>query len=239
MNIEEFSNEFVNQAKKMNIEINDNQIKKFYDYMNLLIEWNDKINLTAITEPKEVIVKHFIDSILAAKYIKDNSSIIDVGTGAGFPGIPLKIFNDSYKITLLDSLNKRTIFLQEVIEKLGLENMEVIHGRAEDYAQDKKYREMYDYAISRAVAPLNILLEYLVPYTRIDGSVIAMKGSNAEQELIEAKNAINKLGAEVREKSVVQLPDDSGERYILVLGKKEHTNKTYPRKAGTPKKNPL
>ena len=239
MNIEEFSNEFVNQAKKMNIEINDNQIKKFYEYMNLLIEWNDKINLTAITEPKEVIVKHFIDSILAAKYIKDNSSIIDVGTGAGFPGIPLKIFNDGYKITLLDSLNKRTIFLQEVIDKLGLENMEVIHGRAEDYAQDKKYREMYDYAISRAVAPLNILLEYLVPYTRIDGSVIAMKGSNAEQELIEAKNAINKLGAEVREKSVVQLPDDSGERYILVLGKKEHTNKTYPRKAGTPKKNPL
>ena len=239
MNIEEFSNEFVNQAKKMNIEINDNQIKKFYEYMNLLIEWNDKINLTAITEPKEVIVKHFIDSILAAKYIKDNSSIIDVGTGAGFPGIPLKIFNDSYKITLLDSLNKRTIFLQEVIDKLGLENMEVVHGRAEDYAQDKKYREMYDYAISRAVAPLNILLEYLVPYTRIDGSVIAMKGSNAEQELIEAKNAINKLGAEVSEKSVVQLPDDSGERYILVLGKKEHTNKTYPRKAGTPKKNPL
>ncbi len=239
MNIEEFSNEFVNQAKKMNIEINNNQIKKFYEYMNLLIEWNDKINLTAITEPKEVIVKHFIDSILAAKYIKDNSSIIDVGTGAGFPGIPLKIFNDGYKITLLDSLNKRTIFLQEVIDKLGLENMEVVHGRAEDYAQDKKYREMYDYAISRAVAPLNILLEYLVPYTRIDGSVIAMKGSNAEQELIEAKNAINKLGAEVREKSVVQLPDDSGERYILVLGKKEHTNKTYPRKAGTPKKNPL
>ena len=239
MNIEEFSNEFVNQAKKMNIEINDNQIKKFYEYMNLLIEWNDKINLTAITEPKEVIVKHFIDSILAAKYIKDNSSIIDVGTGAGFPGIPLKIFNDSYKITLLDSLNKRTIFLQEVIDKLGLENMEVIHGRAEDYAQDKKHREMYDYAISRAVAPLNILLEYLVPYTRIDGSVIAMKGSNAEQELIEAKNAINKLGAEVREKSVIQLPDDSGERYILVISKKEHTNKTYPRKAGTPKKNPL
>ena len=239
MNIEEFSNEFVNQAKKMNIEINDNQIKKFYEYMNLLIEWNDKINLTAITEPKEVIVKHFIDSILAAKYIKDNSSIIDVGTGAGFPGIPLKIFNDSYKITLLDSLNKRTIFLQEVIDKLGLENMEVIHGRAEDYAQDKKHREMYDYAISRAVAPLNILLEYLVPYTRIDGSVIAMKGSNAEQELIEAKNAINKLGAEVREKSVIQLPDDSGERYILVISKKEHTNKIYPRKAGTPKKNPL
>ena len=144
MNIEEFSNEFVNQAKKMNIEINDNQIKKFYEYMNLLIEWNDKINLTAITEPKEVIVKHFIDSILAAKYIKDNSSIIDVGTGAGFPGIPLKIFNDSYKITLLDSLNKRTIFLQEVIEKLGLENMEVIHGRAEDYAQDKNYSTYLD-----------------------------------------------------------------------------------------------
>ena len=239
MNIEEFSNEFVKQAERMNIEINDSKIKKFYEYMNLLIEWNDKINLTAITEPKEIIVKHFIDSILAAKYIKDNSSIIDVGTGAGFPGIPLKICNDSYKITLLDSLNKRTIFLQEVVNKLGLDNVEVIHGRAEDYAQDKKYREMYDCAISRAVAPLNILLEYLVPYTRVDGSIIAMKGSNAEQELIEAKNAINKLGAEVREKGGIQLPDDSGERFILVFGKKEHTNKIYPRKAGTPKKNPL
>ncbi|MBR2703870.1 MAG: 16S rRNA (guanine(527)-N(7))-methyltransferase RsmG [Clostridia bacterium] len=239
MNIEEFSNEFVKQAEKVDIKINENQIKKFYDYMNLLIEWNDKINLTAITEPKEVIVKHFIDSILAAKYIKDDSSIIDVGTGAGFPGIPLKIFNNNYKITLLDSLNKRTIFLQEVVNKLGLENVEIIHGRAEDYAQDKKYREMYDYAISRAVAPLNILLEYLVPYTKVDGCVIAMKGSNAEQELVEAKNAINKLGAEAREKDIIQLPEDSGERYILVFGKKEHTNKIYPRKAGTPKKSPL
>lgn len=239
MNIEEFSNEFVKQAERMNIEINDSKIKKFYEYMNLLIEWNDKINLTAITEPKEVIVKHFIDSILAAKYIKDGSSIIDVGTGAGFPGIPLKILNDSYKLTLLDSLNKRTIFLQEVVNKLELDNIEVIHGRAEDYAHEKKYREMYDCAISRAVAPLNILLEYLIPYASIDGCIIAMKGSNAEQELLDARNAANKLGANLREKSVVQLPDDSGERHILIFGKKEHTNKVYPRKAGTPKKNPL
>lgn len=239
MNIEEFSNEFVKQAERMNIEINDSKIKKFYEYMNLLIEWNDKINLTAITEPKEVIVKHFIDSILAAKYIKDGSAVIDVGTGAGFPGIPLKIFNDSYKLTLLDSLNKRTIFLQEVVNKLELDNIEVIHGRAEDYAHEKKYREMYDCAISRAVAPLNILLEYLIPYASIDGCIIAMKGSNAEQELLDARNAANKLGANLREKSVVQLPDDSGERHILIFGKKEHTNKVYPRKAGTPKKNPL
>ena len=239
MNIEDFSKEFVKQADKMDIKISDNQIKMFYEYMNLLIEWNEKINLTAIIEPKEVIVKHFIDSIIAAKYIKEGSSIIDVGTGAGFPGIPLKIYNDSYKVTLLDSLNKRTIFLQEVVNKLGLKDIEIIHGRAEDYAQDNKYREMFDYAISRAVAPLNILLEYLVPYTKVDGSIIAMKGSNAEQEFIEAQNAINKLGAEAREKNIVQLPEDSGERYILVFGKKEHTNKIYPRKAGTPKKSPL
>ena len=239
MNKEEFLNEFKKQAGLANIEINDNQVSMFYEYMNLLLEWNEKINLTAITEPKEVIVKHFIDSILAAQFIKSESSIIDVGTGAGFPGIPLKIMNESLNLTLLDSLNKRTIFLQEVVNRLNLKNVTIIHGRAEDIAQDNKHREMYDYAISRAVAPLNILLEYLVPYTRVNGNIIAMKGSSAEEEIDIAKNAINKLNVSIREKAVKQLPDESGERYILVFNKEKKTDKIYPRKAGTPKKNPL
>jgi len=239
MNIEEFSNIFIDEAKKVDIELNEKQIVLFYKYMEMLLEWNEKINLTAITEVKEIVVKHFIDSILVAKFIKPESKIIDVGTGAGFPGIPLKIYNESYKLTLLDSLNKRTIFLQEVVKELGLENVEIIHGRAEDYAQDMKYREIYDYAISRAVAPLNILLEYLVPYTCVNGTVIAMKGNNAEEEIKNAQNAMNKLCVNIREKEKIELPDNSGERFILVFEKKQKTNKIYPRKAGTPKKNPL
>ena len=239
MNIEEFSKIFYKTAQEADIKIDESQVEKFYKYMNLLIEWNEKINLTAITNPKEIIVKHFIDSILIGKCIKNGSTIIDVGTGAGFPGIPLKIFNESYKITLLDSLNKRTIFLKEVIDVLGLKNVEIIHGRAEDYAQDNKYREMYDYAISRAVAPLNVLLEYLVPYTKVGGNIIAMKGSNAEQEIVEAQKAIDKLFVKITEKSSIELPENYGERFILIFSKEKSTNKIYPRKAGTPKKNPL
>lgn len=239
MNKEEFIIEFKKQANLASIDINDTQISMFYEYMLLLLEWNEKINLTAITEPKDVIVKHFIDSILAGKYIKSASSIIDVGTGAGFPGIPLKIMDESLSLTLLDSLNKRTIFLQEVIDKLNLNDVTIIHGRAEDVAQDNKHREMYDYAISRAVAPLNILLEYLVPYTKVNGNVIAMKGSNAEEEVDLAQNAIKKLNVNIREKAIKKLPDNSGERFIIIFNKDKKTDKIYPRKAGTPKKSPL
>lgn len=239
MNKEEFIIEFKKQANLASIEINDTQISMLYEYMLLLLEWNEKINLTAITEPKDVIVKHFIDSILAIKYIKSASSIIDVGTGAGFPGIPLKIMDESLSLTLLDSLNKRTIFLQEVIDKLNLNDVTIIHGRAEDVAQDNKHREMYDYAISRAVAPLNILLEYLVPYTKVNGNVIAMKGSNAEEEIDLAQNAIKKLNVNIREKAIKKLPDNSGERFIIIFNKDKKTDKIYPRKAGTPKKSPL
>lgn len=239
MNKEEFIIEFKKQANLASIDINDIQISMFYEYMLLLLEWNEKINLTAITEPKDVIVKHFIDSILAIKYIKSASSIIDVGTGAGFPGIPLKIMDESLSLTLLDSLNKRTIFLQEVIDKLNLNDVTIIHGRAEDVAQDNKHREMYDYAISRAVAPLNILLEYLVPYTKVNGNVIAMKGSNAEEEVDLAQNAIKKLNVNIREKAIKKLPDNSGERFIIIFNKDKKTDKIYPRKAGTPKKSPL
>jgi len=239
MDFNTFSKELLSNAKKVNISLTDNQIKMFFDYMNLLIEWNEKMNLTAITEPKEIIVKHFIDSLLIANYIDDNSKIIDVGTGAGFPGIPLKIFKDDINLTLLDSLNKRTIFLNEVVNKLGLKNVEIVHGRAEDFAQDNKYREKYDYAVSRAVAPLNILLEYLVPYTKVSGKVIAMKGSNADEEVKNAENALKILNSSIVNNIKIELPDNCGERYILEVKKEKNTSKTYPRKAGTPKKSPL
>lgn len=239
MNFDEFFKLFDEYSKSMEIIINEDKVKKFYLYMQILIEWNEKINLTAITEPKEVIIKHFIDSLSVSNKIKDNSKIIDVGTGAGFPGIPLKIYNDTLNVTLLDSLNKRTLFLKEVIERLNLKDIEVIHGRAEDYAKIDKYRENYDYAISRAVAPLNILLEYLSPYVKIGGNVIAMKGSNAEEEIKKSSNALKILRCQIIENSKINLPEDTGERYIILIEKKEKTPKMYPRNAGTPKKKPL
>ena len=224
MNFDEFLKLFKNYSQSLNIDVNEEKIKKFYLYMNLLIEWNDKINLTAITEPKEVIIKHFIDSLTIADKIENNSKIIDVGTGAGFPGIPL---------------NKRAIFLNEVIEKLNLKNIEVIHGRAEDYAKIAKYKAKYDYAVSRAVAPLNILLEYLSPYVKVNGNVIAMKGSNAEEEIKNASNALNVLKCKIIKNEKMNLPENVGERYIMVIQKVENTPKAYPRNAGIPKKKPL
>ena len=239
MELKEFSKEFIKNNKVLNIEISEKKVELLYKYMELLKEWNEKINLTAITEDKDIIVKHFIDSLTIAKYIKDGSSLIDVGTGAGFPGIPLKIFNENIRLTLLDSLNKRTVFLKDVVDKLGLENVEIIHGRAEDYAHNNVYRGTFDYAVSRAVAPLNTLLEYLVPYTKIDGCVIAMKGSNADEEIVESQNAISKLHTHIEKNERVYLPDDAGERSIIILKKDGETDKMYPRKAGTPKKSPL
>ena len=239
MDLNEFNNEITKYANRINIKLNNEQIQKFYTYMNMLIEWNEKINLTAIVEPKEIIIKHFIDSLTIAEYIEDNSKIIDVGTGAGFPGIPLKIYNDGYEVTLLDSLNKRINFLDEVINALDLKKIETIHGRAEDFAQDNIYREKYDYAVSRAVAPLNILLEYLTPYTKVKGRIIAMKGSNVEEEILQAQNAMEKLDVSIETNKKMELPDKSGSRYILVVEKEKQTRKIYPRKAGMPKKNPL
>lgn len=240
MGLKEFSNEFKKYLKEIDLTLNDEKIEKFYKYMNLIVEWNEKINLTAITEQKEIIIKHFIDSLSIAKAIPSGSRVIDVGTGAGFPGIPLKIYDESINITLLDSLNKRINFLNEVASELNLnKGIEIIHARAEEMAQNPKYRAGYDYAVSRAVAPLNILLEYLVPYTKLNGHVIAMKGSNADEEVELSKNALMELGSTVVEKNKFVLPEDAGERYIIVIKKQENTKKRYPRKAGIPKKEPL
>ena len=176
MEYSEFKEIIKRQVKLLKIELSEDKIKKFYNYMNLLIEWNQKINLTSITDPREIILKHFIDSLTINKYIKENTKMIDVGTGAGFPGIPLKILRDDIEIILLDSLNKRIKFLDIVIEELKLNKISTIHSRAEDIGRDEKYREKFDYSTSRAVANLSTLAEYLIPLVKIKGEVIAMRG---------------------------------------------------------------
>ena len=197
MKEEEFNEKMKESLKELNIELSEKQLNQFYNYMNILIEWNKVMNLTNITEPEEIIQKHFVDSLTILKSIKENDSIIDVGTGAGFPGMPIKIVFPETRITLLDSLNKRIKFLEEVINKLELKNIETIHGRAEEVAHNKKYREKYDIAIARAVAPLNVLSEYLLPFVKIGGYAICMKGVKGKEEAEEGKNAIKILGGEI------------------------------------------
>ena len=204
-------------------EIDDNKIQKFYDYMNLLVEWNKKINLTAITEEKDIILKHFVDSLTVLKYIKENKSIVDVGTGAGFPGIPLAIMNDSLKITLVDSLNKRINFLNEVCSKIKLKNTKAIHSRAEEFGQDNNYRESYDIAISRAVSNLTVLAEYLLPLVKVGGKIICMKGPDIEEELKQAKSAIDILGGKFERCDNFCLPKSDISRNIIIINKIKET----------------
>ena len=197
------------------------------------------MNLTAITEPNEIILKHFIDSLTILNEINNNSKVVDVGTGAGFPGIPLSIANESLKITLVDSLNKRLIFLQEVIDKLELKNIEIVHSRAEDFGQNKKYRESFDIATSRAVANLSTLSEYLIPLVKINGKCICMKASDVEEEINQAKNAINVLGGTIEKIEEFKLPESDIGRTIIIINKQKQTPNKYPRKAGTPSKEPI
>ncbi len=227
------------KLKEFNIDITNEQIEKLNKYMNLLLEWNEKINLTAIVDPEEVKLKHFADSLTVLKYINDNMKIIDVGTGAGFPGIPLKIMKSNIKITLLDSLNKRINFLNTVIDELNLENIETIHGRAEEIARNKLYREKYDIAVSRAVANLSTLTEYMLPFVKVGGKCICMKGANIDEELDRAKNAIKELGGEVENVDNFYLSNNENERNIIIIKKIKETKNKYPRKAGMPAKSPL
>ena len=232
MDLKEKLNEF-------NIEISDNQLEKFDKYMRLLLEWNEKINLTAIVEPDEVKIKHFLDSLTVLKYIHDDDKVIDIGTGAGFPGIPLKIMKPDAKITLLDSLNKRINFLNIVIEELGLKNIEAIHGRAEEFARNKMYREKYDVAVSRAVANLSTLTEYMLPFVKVGGKCICMKGANVKEEVDKAKNAIQELGGKIEKIDNFYLSNNDNERNIIIIKKIKETKSKYPRKAGMPSKEPL
>ena len=239
MNIEEFSKELTKLASKIEIELSLDEIKKLYKFMYLLLEWNEKINLTAITEPEDIILKHFVDSITIKKYIKSENKVLDIGTGAGFPGIPLKIISSDTYFTLVDSLNKRIIFLNEVCDKLKLDKIENIHSRAEELAKNKKYREQYDVVTSRAVARLASLVEYMLPFVKVGGRCICMKGSNVDEELIEAKKAINVLGGEIEKVDKFLLPNSDIERNIVIIKKLKNTSCKYPRKPGTATKQPI
>lgn len=239
MEKKDFFKELYEKASEIGMNLEENQLEQFYLYMNLLLEWNEKINLTAIIEPNEVILKHFIDSITINKYIYDKKSVIDIGTGAGFPGIPLKILNDNVKFTLVDSLNKRINFLNEVKSKLNLENIECVHARVEEFAKNKEYRENFDAITSRAVARLSVLVEYMLPFVKVGGTCICMKGSDINGELEEAQKAIKILGGEVEKVEHFNLPDTDIERNIVIIKKVKSTPKQYPRKAGTPTKQPI
>ena len=239
MELEKFSEIFANYLKEINIVLNEEQIEQFYKYMKLLIEWNEKINLTAITKPEEIILKHFVDSLTIAKYIKSEETLIDMGTGAGFPGIPLKIYKKDLKITLVDSLNKRIKFLNEVIEQLNLEKIETIHARAEEFGKNKKYREKFDISTSRAVANLSTLSEYLIPLVRVNGKVISMKGQEIEEEVKRAQKAIQILGGKIVKQESFNLPKSDNKRNIIIIEKIKSTPAKYPRKPGTPAKEPI
>ena len=220
-------------------KINNNQLEMFYKYMQLLLKWNEKINLTAITDEDEIILKHFVDSLTVLKYINENDKIIDVGTGAGFPGIPIAIMMPNVKITLLDSLNKRINFLNEVIKELDLKNVETIHSRSEDCGKDILYREKFDISIARAVAKLSTLSEYLLPFVQIGGKMICMKGSEIEEELKNAQYAIKVLGGKIISRDEFTLPESDIKRNIIIVKKEQYTPKMYPRKAGLPAKEPI
>ena len=238
MEEKEFLEDLIRKASQLGIRLSEEKAHLYYQYMELLLEWNEKINLTAITDPHEIILKHFIDSLTALPYIPEKSNVLDIGTGAGFPGIPLKIVNNN-SYTLMDSLNKRITFLQEVIKELRLENIEVVHARAEDYARNNEKREKYQVVIARAVASLNILVEYMLPMLQIGGVAICMKGSQIEQEIVNAKKAIEILGGKLETVEQFKLPESNISRTIIVIKKIKNTPNIYPRKAGIPTKKPL
>ena len=230
------------KAGQMEIELNDYQIEQFINYYSILIEWNQVMNLTAITEYEEVVNKHFIDSLSLIKTIdrkifrSGSISVIDIGTGAGFPGIPLKIAFPEIKITLLDSLNKRIKFLNEVVEEIGLKEVQTLHGRAEDYARKHEYREKYDLCVSRAVA---ILSEYALPYVKKSGYFISYKSGNIEEEIKESTKAVEILGGKIEKIEKFTLPETEIQRSLVKIRKENSTGKKYPRKAGVPSKEPL
>lgn len=229
------------KAQQYGIILSDRQLEQFNIYYELLLEWNKKINLTAITEPEEVAVKHMVDSLSAwdESLLSADARAIDVGTGAGFPSIPLKIMLPDLKLTLLDSLNKRIKFLQLVTDALGLKDVELVHGRAEEVARQKKYREKYTIAFSRAVAKMSVLSEYTLPFVKIGGYLVALKGRQYKEEIEQANNALQVLGSSIEAVKPVKLPGIDDIRAIIYVHKEKQTPAVYPRKAGTPERNPL
>ncbi len=246
---------FINNLNAINVKLDDKQLEQFDEYYKILVEWNSFMNLTGITDYDEVLLKHYIDSLVLKtafdvdkndkfdkirEYLsKDNLTLIDVGTGAGFPGLPIKIAFPDMKVTLLDSLNKRVKFLNEVIEKLGLKEIEAVHSRAEEGARNKLYRESFDISVSRAVANLSTLAEYNLPFVKQGGYFIAYKSGNINEELENAKKAVKILGGEIAYVKEFTLPDSDIERSLVYIKKVKATPGKYPRKAGLPAKEPL
>ena len=232
---------FYSLLAKQNINLTDQQKAQFERYFELLVEWNQKINLTAITEKEEVYLKHFYDSIapiLQGLIENQEIKLLDIGAGAGFPSLPMKILYPQLDVTIIDSLNKRINFLQFLAEELDLEGVHFYHGHAEDFAQDKHFRAQFDIVTARAVARMQVLSELTIPYLKVGGKLLALKASNAPEELTEAKNALNLLFSKVEDNISYTLPNGDP-RYITIVEKKKETPNKYPRKAGMPNKRPL
>ena len=241
MKKEKFKEILCKECKLQNIEIKENQINNLSIYKDMLLEWNDKINLTAITDDYEIIVKHFVDCLECTKAITNEKKIIDVGTGAGFPGMVLAIYYPNIEFTLLDGLNKRLIFLQEVVDKLGLKNVKIVHGRAEEVVRIDNLFNNYDASVSRAVANLPVLLEYVSPYVKVGGYSIIMKGDSVDEEIALAQNALKTLNLKVEEKINYNytVSNEEYNRSILKVKKIQDTPTKYPRNYGQIKKKPL
>jgi len=227
-------------AKTYKIILSNEQTEKFSQFARLLVEWNEKMNLTAITDPEEIVIKHFLDSLSIAELIpNETKTLVDVGTGAGFPGIPLKIIKENLKVTLLDSLAKRINFLNEVCNSLMLKDILAVHSRAEDFGTDPNFRESFDFAVARAVAGLPVLLEYCLPLVKVGGIFIAMKGPDGREELEESRKALDVLGGDIEDTYFFTLPYSNIERCLIKVRKCRHTPTKYPRKSGIPTKNPI
>lgn len=226
-------------VKEYGLQLNDNEISNLIKYKDTLKDWNNRVNLTAIEDDKDIIIKHFIDSLSIIPYLPQGPfKLIDVGTGAGFPGIPVKVAISSVKITLLDSLDKRIKFLNEVINQLQLKDISAVHGRAEDYGIKNEYRETYDVSVARAVSSLPVLLEYCLPFVKVGGIFIGMKGSSID-EVQQSKRALDIIGGAIEEIKEITLPFTDIKRNIIVVRKLRQTPTKYPRKAGKPAKEPL
>lgn len=224
---------------KYDIELSDLQSVQFEKYYNMLVSWNEKVNLTSITEANDVIIKHFLDSCLCVNVFKEGSNLIDIGTGAGFPAVPVKILRPDLSICLVDSLQKRTKFLEELINELDLSGVEIIHSRSEQLGISTKYREKFDYCVSRAVAPLNILVEYCSPFVKVGGHVVCYKAKNLNDEMEISKNAFKQLNLKTDEILHYKIEEIESDRNILILSKTDKTPKQYPRRKNQPKIMPL
>ncbi len=229
----------IDAFKRLNLDLTDSQARQFMRYYELLVEKNKVMNLTAIVEFEDVVVKHFLDSLMLCKVMEAKGRLLDVGTGAGFPGIPLKIVYPDLEVVLLDSLNKRVQFLREVIEDLGLNGIEAVHGRAEDLARQGCYRERFDICVSRAVAHLASLSEYCLPFVTMDGYFVSYKSGKIQEELEEGAKAVKVLGGKLEQKLEILIPGTEVSRCLLQIKKIKHTSGKYPRKAGIPTKEPI